>query len=212
MQRDFALRAAFDYYFPDVLGTLVPVAASYVPDDAAEARIAAALARNPAATQALLRLYGAATAQSLAPVLAGITYDIQEMQQRTRGNPFGNADFIYTGSGDDSALNDGVKRYRAEPAAQAYLSRWYAPNGNLLRPLLALHDVGDPLVPASSAFEYALIAQRAGHGENFVQQYVNHEGHCVFTPQEIGAAFDELVDWANRGHRPAAGKLPLNSK
>jgi pimeloyl-ACP methyl ester carboxylesterase len=212
MQRDFALRAAFDYYFPEVLGALVPVASSYVPDDAAEARIAAALARNPAATQSLLRLYGAATTQSLAPVLAGITYDIQEMQQRTRGNPFGNADFIYTGSGDDAALNAGVKRYRAESAAQAYLSRWYTPSGKLLRPLLAVHDVGDPLVPASSAFEYALIAQRAGHGENFVQQYANHEGHCVFTPEEIGVAFDELIEWTSSGHRPASGKLLVKAK
>ena len=96
----------------------------------------------------------------------------------------------------------------AEPAALAYMTRWYTPSGKLLRPMLALHDTGDPLVPASSAFEYALIAQRAGHGDNFVQQYVNREGHCVFTPNEIGRAFDELVDWVHNGKRPARGKLP----
>jgi hypothetical protein len=73
--------------------------------------------------------------------------------------------------------------------------------------MLALHDSGDPLVPASTAYEYALTAQRAGHGDNFVQQYVNHEGHCVFTPTEIGGAFDELVKWTDGGAKPESGKL-----
>ena len=74
--------------------------------------------------------------------------------------------------------------------------------------MLALHDVGDPLVPALSAFEYAMTAQRAGYGDNFVQKYVNHEGHCVFTPAEIGKAFDELVGWVDSlGRRAQPGKL-----
>ena len=207
MQRDFALRAAFDYYFPNQFGALVPVPTDYLPSENVERKIAAALSANAAATQSLLHLYGAADAHSLVPVIEFITYEVMEMQQRTHGNPFGNADFIYTGTADDFALNDGVRRYRAEPRAQAAMSRWYVPSGKLLRPLLALHDSGDPLVPASSAFEYALIAQRAGHGDNFVQQFVNREGHCVFTPEEIGRAFDELVDWVRAGKRPASGKL-----
>lgn len=207
MQMDFALRAAFDYYFPDLLGPLVPVPKDYLPDASSERKIADALGANPHATQALLRLYGAADADNFAPVIAFITYDIKEMQQRAHGNPYGNSDLIYTGSGDDFALNDGVMRYRFEPNARAYLSRWYVPTGKLLRPMLALHDSGDPLVPASGAFEYAVIAQRAGHGENFVQQYVNRQGHCVFTPTEIGRAFDELSAWVGHGERPMSGKL-----
>ena len=131
----------------------------------------------------LLHLYGAADEKNFAPVIAFIGTDTVEMQHRAGGNPFGNADFIYTGTSNDFALNDGVKRYRADPKAAAYVAKWYTPTGNLTRPFLALHDTGDPLVPASSAFEYAMAAQRAGHGENFVQKYVNREGHCVFKPQ-----------------------------
>jgi pimeloyl-ACP methyl ester carboxylesterase len=125
-----------------------------------------------------------------------------------RGNPFGNADLIYTNSGDDFALNAGVARHRADAAAAERMARFYAPTGKLTRPLLALHDTGDPLVPASSAFEYALAAQRAGHGDNFVQQFVNREGHCVFTPEEIDRAFGELVEWVHDGRRPKSGPLP----
>jgi pimeloyl-ACP methyl ester carboxylesterase len=207
MQRDFALRAAFDYYFPDLLGPLVPVPADYTPTDALIAKINHAFAEKPAAMHDLLHLYGAADERNFAPVIAFIGTDTVEMQHRAGGNPFGNAQFIYTGTSNDFALNDGVKRYRADPKAAAYVAKWYTPTGNLTRPFLALHDTGDPLVPASSAYEYSLIAQRAGHGDNFVQQYVNREGHCVFSPQEIATAFDELSDWIDRARSPESGRL-----
>lgn len=208
LDQAFALRAAFDYYFPDLLGPLVPV-----PDPLPEyadmsKRIAAALAARPAAREALLRLYGVASEKNFPDIVAFITQILGELQRRTHGNPFGNADLIYTRSGDDFALNDGVKRYRADAQAAAYVARWYTPTGKLLRPLLALHDTGDPLVPAGDAFEYALTAERAGHGDNFVQQYINREGHCVFEPDEITRAFGELADWVDVGKRPVSGRLP----
>jgi pimeloyl-ACP methyl ester carboxylesterase len=207
VQRDFALRAAFDYYFPGLLGELVPVPADFEPNAALEKKVAAALASKPAAMQALLRWYGAADARNIVGVIVFSAYEVKELQQRTHGNPFGNADLIYVGSGDDFALNDGVRRYHADQKAADYLARWYTPTGNLTRPLLELHDTGDPLVPANTGFEYALATQRMGHSQNFVQQYVNHEGHCVFTPDEIGRAFDEVVDWVKSGKPPKSGKL-----
>lgn len=208
LQRDFALLAAFDHYFPGILGPLAPVRADYQADAVNGRRIAEALASNPVATRSLLGIYGTADAHSIGDVITFATYIVKELQQRAHGNPFGNADVIYVGSQDDGELNDNVQRYRADPAAAAYVSRWYTPSGKLARPMLALHDTGDPLVPAAAAFEYALAAQRAGHADLFVQQYVHREGHCVFTPDEIAHAFDELVGWVNTGERPASGKLP----
>ncbi|HET9834966.1 MAG TPA: alpha/beta hydrolase [Rhodanobacteraceae bacterium] len=208
MARAFALRAAFDYYFPGLLGPLVPVPADYRNDDQTTAKIAAALRTHPKARDALLRWYGAADENNLAGVIAFTGDAMRELQRRAHGNPVGDVNLVYTGSGDDAALNDGVRRYRADPNAAAYLARWYTPSGRLLRPMLELHDTGDPLVPASSTYEYALAAQRAGHGDQFVQQYVNHEGHCVFTPQQVGEAFGELLDWIGHGRRPQPGRLP----
>jgi len=207
MQRDFALRAAFDHYFPNVLGALVPVPADYVADGAVATKIRAAVEANPSAARALLAVYGAGDLATLPDVIAAITYDIKEMQHRTRGNPFGNADFLYTGSGDDFALNDGVRRYRAEAKAAQSMARYYTPTGKLTHPMLALHDIGDPLVPASTAFEYVVLVQRAGYADNFVQQYVNANGHCVFKPAEIDRAFGELLDWVHEGKRPVSGRL-----
>jgi len=205
VQRDLALRAAFDFYFPDALGKLL--SSKDEAYETVQSRIAAALQSKPAATQALLHWYGAADARNLAPVIAFAGYEIAELQRRAHGLPVGNAEQIYVGSGDDAALNDGVQRYRADAKAAAYLALWYTPTGKLTRPLLELHDTGDPLVPAHAAFEYALAVQRAGHGDNFVQQYINREGHCAFTPSEIAQAFNEVVQWIDSGKRPPSGKL-----
>jgi hypothetical protein len=204
VQRDLALRAAFDFYFP---GTLPALTELRGPSASDERNVVAALAANSAARQALLRWYDAADEKNLPGVILFAGYEIAELTQRAHGLPVGNTDLIYVGSGDDASLNAGVHRYRAEPRAAQYLGHWYAPTGKLLKPLLALHDTGDPLVPAASANEYALAAARSGHGDNFVQQYVNREGHCVFTPQEIGHAFDELVQWTQSGKRPESGRL-----
>ena len=210
-QRDFALAAAFDFYFPGVLPSFVPVPADYVADKRMVAKIAAALALKPATTQALLRWYGTADAKSLPDVVADTLTDFRDLQHRAHGNPLGNADLIYVNSGDDVVLNAGVRRYRADAHAAAWLARWYTPSGKLARPLLAVHDIGDPLVPAAGAFSYALTAQRAGHADNFVQQYVAHEGHCVFKPDEVARAFDQLVDWVGAGKRPEPGILPAHT-
>jgi acetyl esterase/lipase len=208
LQRDFALLAAFDYYFPNLLGPLVPVPEKYMPTVAIETQIASALAAKPDAAESLLRIWGVGDMRTLGSVIAFNYYEVGELQRRTHGNPFNNADLIYTGNKDAFALNAGVKRYRADASAAAYIARWYTPSGKLLRPLLALHDTGDPLVPATAAFDYALAVQRQGHADNFVQQFVNKEGHCVFTPQEIGRTFDELLAWVHDNKRPASGALP----
>ena len=212
LQHDFALSAASDYYFPGLLGPLVPASPDFLPTAAIEAKVAAALRANPSAAESLLGVWGVGNLQTLGDIIAFNYFEIGELQRRAKGNPFNNADYIYTGSKDAFALNAGVKRYRADAKAAAYVARWYTPSGNLQHPLLALHDTGDPLVPASGAFDYMLAVQRSGHAENFTQQFVNKDGHCVFTPEEIGQGFDELVSWIHEAKRPPSGLLPSTAK
>lgn len=207
-QRAFIMRAAFDYYFPGIFDALDPVPAAYRPTPQIERRIAAAFAAHPHRFADLRALWGVGNARDLPAVIAFATALIQRAQQQAGGNPFGNTEYVYTGTRDDAALNAGVRRYRADPAAAAFLMRYYTPSGRLLRPMLELHDLGDPLVPASSVFAYAERVQRAGHARNFVMQYVPAAGHCVFTGAQVGAAFDELTRWIDRGTRPTPGALP----
>ena len=203
-QHAFALRAAFDAYFPDVLGPLVPVPAEFKPDQHVEERIASALRSNPKAASALKSLQAGSTDDNLPGVIGFVTYLTKELQQRTGGNPFDNRDEAYVGTGDDEALNARVRRYAGDAKAMAYLVRWYTPSGMPKRPLLALHTLADPLVPISVSNDYAARTRLSGNSERFVQQWVAREGHCTMSNEEIVGAFSDLVGWLD-GRRPPSG-------
>lgn len=210
--RRFAQRAAFDYYFPNLLGPLVPVPQIYDDTPAMHDRIAAALRSNPQAATELRSLLGLHTDANVASEISYFTFIIADMQKRANGNPFDNRNTLYTGSNpvgtaEDFALNDGVRRYAADPHARTYLFQHYTPSGRLTKPMLALHTVYDPTIPAGTLALYDHIVQGAGFGENYVQQYVHREGHCNISSDEIGRAFDELVRWTHKGPRPTPGLL-----
>ena len=209
-QRQFRMLAAFAYYFPGILPPLAPVPADYAPTPALEQRIAQAFAAHPRRFADLHAVWHVGTPQDMPGVIAFAAALVQRAQQQAGGNPFGNAGYVYLGTRDDAALNAGVARYRVDPAAAAFLMRYYTPSGRLLRPMLELHDLADPLVPADSVEAYAERVQRAGHAQEFVQQYVPAAGHCVFTSAQVGTAFDELTRWIDSGTRPAPGLLPAS--
>lgn len=206
-QRQFRMLAAFSYYFPGILPTLGPVPADYTPTPEIEKRIAAAFAAHEGRFADLRAIWHTGTPQDMPGVIAFATALVQRAQQQAGGNPFGNADYVYLGTRDDAALNAGVQRYRADPMALAYQLRYYTPSGRLMRPMLELHDLADPLIPADSVDAFAKRVQRAGHAKEFVQQYVSAEGHCVFTGAQVGRAFDELLQWVDHGERPRPGLL-----
>ncbi len=208
----FAMRAAFDYYFPNVMPPLDPVPAGYEDTIADRDKVLTALRSNPASAALMRNLTGLHSNLDLAHDIAYWTFVVADMQRRGKGNPFDNRNFVYsgtnpTGSASDLELNDKVKRYTATPQARAYLMRHYTPNGHLGRPMLALHTVYDPVVQIAQLASYDREIQAAGAEDNFVQQIVDREGHCNFTQTEIGNAFDELVRWTHSGRRPVPGVL-----
>jgi hypothetical protein len=210
--RRFALRAAFDYYFPGLMPALVPVPTDFFANQAERDRILAALRENPQAATAMRALAGVHTDAELAYNMAYFTFVIGDMEHRAGGNPFDNRNTIYSGTNaansfGDYELNDNVRRYIAQTKARAYLVRHYTPSGRLGRPMLALHTIYDPIVPAAQLALYGHQVQAAGFGDNLVQQYVHRDGHCNLTPDEIGDAFDELVAWTHGGTRPTPGLL-----
>lgn len=162
---------------------------------------------KPEQASAMRRLSGIHTNKELAATLVFFTYVLKDLQQRSGGNPFDNTNTIYEGAGDDNALNDGVKRYQANPRAAEYLSRYYTPTGRLSRNVLAIHNTYDPLVPPWTTNPYSVIVAQAGRAGHFVQQYVKRDGHCAITPAEIGRGFAQLREWKATGKRPTAGAL-----
>jgi hypothetical protein len=212
-QRRFAWRAAFDFYFPNLLPPLVPTPADFRESNALRQRVEGALAGNPAAATALRNLMELHTDREVASAVVYFTYVIGDMQRRAHGNPFDNRNFLYTGTNPssttaDNALEDGVRRYAADPRARDYLIRHYTPTGRLNRPMLALHTTYDPRIPGATLSFYAEQVAVAGFAQNLVQQYVRRDGHCTFTADEVGRSFDELVHWIHTGQRPIPGLLP----
>ena len=210
--RRFALRAAFDHYFPNVMGPLFPVPADYDDTPAVRDRILTALKANPTDAALMRELMALHTDAQVARDIAYFTFVIADMQRRAHGNPFDNRNWIYSGasptsSAPDEELNAAVHRYPADPRARQYLVHHYTPTGRLGRPMLAVHTVFDPYIPPGQLALYNEMVEAAGAGNNFVQQYVNRDGHCAITPEEIGHAFDELLTWTHNNTRPTPGLL-----
>ncbi len=209
MQRAFANRVAFDAFFPGVLPDVEHIPAGFRMNDLQAASLVEKALNAHAPEAALLRsLADIHTNRALAEVLVFNTFVIQDLREKAGGNPFDNRNLIYTGTTDDNALNAKVRRYAADPKALAYVAEFGSPTGELKRPLLALHTLYDPLVPASTAGYYDEQTRRLGVGERFVQQYVDRDGHCNITPEQVGVAFDELTRWVGSGERPQPGRLP----
>lgn len=210
-QRRFAWRAAFDYYFPNILPPLVPTPPDFQETDAIKQKVFQALKSKPTAAAALREMMFEHTDLQVANMITYITWQMADFQRKAGGNPFDNRNYIYTRSSDDShtdyALNDGVRRYAADDKARKWVVTWYTPTGKLTKPMLALHTVFDPLIPATSMTLYGRMVEEAGFGNNYVQKYVHREGHCAMNADEVGRAFDELLLWVHQKKIPQAGLL-----
>jgi pimeloyl-ACP methyl ester carboxylesterase len=201
-RRVFDMRVVFDYYFPGALPSPVAVPADFQMGKERNAEIQALLDRQPDKAEAVRRFSGIRTNQQLAATLVFWTYILKDLQQRSGGNPFDNRNTIYEGTPDDNALNDGVRRYAADPRAAEYLRAWYTPTGRLTRPMLHLHTTYDVLVPPWTPNMYSILAAQGGGSEFFVQRYIKRDGHCAIQPDEIRSGFQQLREWRRTGQRP----------
>jgi pimeloyl-ACP methyl ester carboxylesterase len=207
LTRGFDARVLFDYYLPGILPNPSKVPADYeLTEELSKTVFHRIQAKSPAAAT-VRKLLGVHNNKDLTGTLVLVTYILKEIEQRAGGNPFDNRDTIYSGSADDNALNDGVKRYPADPGALAYLQRYVTLTGHLTRPVLAIHTTYDPLVSPAVPNGYSLLTREAGSGDLFVQQYVKEEGHCHITADETEKGFQELRRWKDSHQPPKAGWL-----
>ena len=207
LSRAFDARVLFDYYFPGLLPSPVRVPKEFEMTQQLSKVVFDRLVAKPAEATAARKLLDIHNDHDLAATIIFLTYILKDIEQRAGGNPFDNRNIIYTGSADDNALNDAVKRYASDPGALAYLQHYGTLSGHLARPVLAIHTTYDPLVPPSIPNTYSLLTREAGAGDLFVQQYVKHEGHCHITPEETEKGFQELRRWKNAHQAPKAGWL-----
>lgn len=207
MRTVFDLLVSFDYLYPGVLSTsprgLADLAAAPPP---ARDAIAAAVRANPERAEALARRF-ALQPRSIPGLVWFYATILREMEERAGGNPFDNRGTVYRGLGNDTASAAGVRRYAADPAAAEYLRAHYTPTGRIADPVFAVHTTYDATVAPEQMDRYRATTQIAGTADRFAAAYVIADGHCNFTPAQVGAAFDALRTWAATGRRPAEGEL-----
>jgi pimeloyl-ACP methyl ester carboxylesterase len=197
-------RVVFDYLFPGVIpGTAVDIPdavrsgweSTFVP------AIVGALAADPDAGLELIRITGAAVAGNdpgsvAATAVAILWYDIfgiADARARLGGQPFDNSTRVYSGSADDAALNAGVARHSADPAALTALARFQT-SGTLSVPLATLHTTGDEIVPFVQSELYGEKVTRAGKAALLRQSAIDRHGHCAFQGLEVLGAFSALME------------------
>lgn len=196
-------RVLFDYFFPNVL----PGSATQIPDEAIanwssiyQPRIRAALLSNPTAARTLMvvgkvPINTADTSQVLDAADRLLWYNVFATNDgiaQLGGNPLDNSDRYYTGSDNDLKLNLSVKRFKADAAALAQVTR-YETTGLVRIPLLTMHTTGDPLIPAWHQQLYANKAKITERGSLTSLWPIERYGHCNFTAAEMGTAFALLV-------------------
>ncbi|MBX3595824.1 hypothetical protein [Sphingomonas sp.] len=139
------------------------------------------------------------------------------------GQPYDNTGKVYASdtmtAAEAKALNAGIQRVSANPAAVAYLARWHRATGRISDPLVTMHNTIDSLVPYAQ--ETALEAKVKASGRS---QYLASYGvppqrmplpiggveaytHCGFTPEQSKAAWEALHGWVRTGKRPAASAV-----
>jgi pimeloyl-ACP methyl ester carboxylesterase len=201
-------RVVFDYLFPGVIpGTAVAIPQEVVDhwEDRYAPAVVVALVSQPAAARELIRITGApverddvvAIAFTAVAILWYNVTGTADAQQRLAGQPFDNATRIYSGSSDDAALNAGVARFSADPAALAAMNA-FETAGNLRVPVVTLHTTGDPIVPYEQQRLYAAKVGRSGATARLTQIPVERYGHCNFESSELVGAFTSLIDRVTR--------------
>jgi pimeloyl-ACP methyl ester carboxylesterase len=153
--------------------------------------------------------------------LATVTLGQDDMMAVFGGMIYGNTNKVYSSPhltpAQNAALNRGIQRVKADPAAIAKADAWYKPDGHFDAKLLSLYNSVDSLAP-TNIHEVFLrqVVERAGNSANLLQRPVPPVetpdffgsglpglAHCGFTPKQVKSAFDDLHAWVETGKKPA---------
>lgn len=94
----------------------------------------------------------------------------------------------------------------ADPGSVETLRASSGLTGDLQMPVIALHTLDDILAPIQVEEEYAEDVRTAGDTSLLRQFQVDRVGHCSFTPAEIAAGIEALLDRVETGNWGAVGQ------
>lgn len=139
--------------------------------------------------------------------LAWATNLFQDMTGRIGGNPFDNSTRVYAGSDDDAALNAGVQRFTADPAAVAALAEDADMSGRIVAPTLTIHAKNDPTAFVWHEAVYRDVVAAAGQADLLVQTFTDEDSHSKLSTPEYAVLLAILSAWIETGVRPTPQEI-----
>lgn len=130
--------------------------------------------------------------QTIERLLWYSVYATNDARSKLTGQPFDNQNRQYSGSDDDTALNENVLRYSADVTATLTISN-YETTGMITRPLVTLHTSNDPVVPYWQATRYLEKTSKAANPNLHENRKVTAYGHCQFSQNDVISAFNRLA-------------------
>jgi hypothetical protein len=108
---------------------------------------------------------------------------------------------------EDVGFNKNIFRIQGTPEANRLRSdglRWIPKvQGQFKVPVVTMHTLGDLYVPFHMEQIYRRRAMEQGNDKLLVQRAIRAPGHCDFSVAEQVAAFQAMVDWEQKGIKPA---------
>ncbi|MBX9614929.1 MAG: hypothetical protein K2X25_05000 [Caulobacteraceae bacterium] len=122
-------------------------------------------------------------------------------------NPFDNSGRTYRGSDDDAALNAGVERFSADPAAVAALAYDSDLTGQIILPTVTLHARYDPTVFVEHSAAYGEAVAHEGRSGLLAQFYTTETVHSRLAAPQYVALLAALEHWLETGQKPTPDDL-----
>jgi hypothetical protein len=136
------------------------------------------------------------------------TFTFRDITTKNGGlSPFGNHGVRYAGSADDAALNAGVPRFRADPAAVARFAADTDHRGRFAVPVLTAHGTQDATVFVEGGDTLRQRMGAAGNGHRLVQTYVDSSEHSYWGDAMYPPLFQALLAWVDKGHKPSPASV-----
>ena len=135
------------------------------------------------------------------------TFTLRDVVNKNGGPPFGNHSVRYSGSADDAALNAGVLRLRADPAAAAHFTKDTDHAGRFAMPVISAHGIGDATVFVEGGDTLKRRMEAAGNGERLVQTFIDSSEHSYWGDVHYPPLFEALLRWVEHRDKPSAAGI-----
>lgn len=150
--------------------------------------------------------------QGVADQLRWATFTLRDVVLKHGGSPVGNEGVRYAGSEDDAALNAGVPRCRADPAARERFAVQSDYTGRFAMPVLTVHGIHDTTCFVEVHDTLRRRMREAGCEHLLVQTFVDSGRHSFLGEGIYPPLVEALLAWIDTGVAPTPRGIAQRSR